>query len=92
MHSTMRLRSTLLMAALLAPMIGCWRNGAQPVQPTVEVPVSCLTPKILADKPHPLDPTTLCGPGISVVDCYAYQILLRDAYIARLVANCGGGK
>ena len=88
---SMKLLLMLLSTVLsMAPLTGCCHAGAQPVQPTVQVPTRCLSPKILASRPRPLDPTILCGPGISVVDCLAHEIELRDAYIARLVANCGG--
>lgn len=91
MRSTIYLLSILLMVLSMAPGSGCRRSGAQPapVQPVVVVRQSCLTKTLMESRPMGLDPTTLCGLRSSVVDCLAHQIELRDAFIARLIANCG---
>ena len=90
MRSTLRSWLLLLMPVLLTVLLGgCCKSPKPPAQPVVQVPVSCVSPAMAANKPPPPDPTTCSHQGHSVVDCLAHDVLVRDAYIIRLLANCG---
>lgn len=89
MPSTLRLSNMLLLALSLAATSGCCKPAKPPVLPVVEVPRSCVTASLLAARPAQSDPTTCSSQGNDVRDCLAHDVLERDAYITRLLANCG---
>jgi len=95
MRSMLRSRSLLPMLLVLSMALSpsCCKRPAQPapVQPVVRVPVSCLTPELLAARPGPIATTLMdcLSQGNSAADCVAHDDRVREAYIVRLLANCG---
>lgn len=78
---------TLLSLALwTAPMIGCCKRGA-PVEPRVVT----VRERCLRQPPPPTpDLTTWCDPAkVDVRDCLAFEIVVRDRWIAAALAACG---
>lgn len=84
------LRLSVLSLALLP---SCCKKSQTPVAaPTVRQ--SCLTPELQASRPKPIEETLMIclDQRNSAGDCVAHDLKVREAYIVRLLANCGGGQ
>lgn len=75
-----------LLALCSALTTGCCKPGA-PVEPRVVT----VRERCLRQPPQPTpDLTTWCSPGkVDVRDCLAFEIVLRDRWIAAAIAACG---
>lgn len=95
MRSMLRFRVWLpgLLVLSLGLLPSCCRKPQtrEPVQPVVEVRSSCVTPELRADRPKPIDETLmLClDQGNRAEDCITHDARVREAYIERVLANCG---
>lgn len=96
MRSMLRLRSVLLTLLVLSMALGggCCKKSPEPVRPVTVVPRACVTPEMKAARPKPIAETLMAclDQGNSPYDCVAHDARTREAYIVRLLANCGGGK
>lgn len=80
-----RLLKLLPPALLPALLTACCKRA--PAQPTV-VRQPCLTAELLAARPRSSDLMT-CSLSNRLADCLAHEVLERDAFIVRVLANCG---
>lgn len=94
MRSMLRLLKPLpvLLVLSLAASPSCCKRQLlpDPVRP-VQALRSCVTPEIRADRPKPIAEAlmTCSDQGNSPEDCIAHDDKVREAYIVRLLANCG---
>jgi hypothetical protein len=63
----------------------CKRGGVLPVQKPLH---PCLTEALLASRPRQPDATNLSTHSLAMLDLLAHAVLVRDAYIDRLIVNC----
>jgi hypothetical protein len=72
---------------LLALGACCKRSGPPPGLPTPPMH-PCLTEALLASRPRQPTVTGLSSHGLAMLDLLAHAVLVRDAYIDRLIVNC----
>ena len=95
MRSMLRLpgwpRRLLVLSLALSPSCCKRQQTQEPVHPVVEVPISCLSPEVLASRPKPIEETLMrcLDQGNSAEDCITHDARVREAYIERVLANCG---
>jgi hypothetical protein len=97
MRSTLRLFVPLQRLSVLSLVLlsGCCKRQTlpEPAPRVVTLPTSCVSPELRAGRPKPIDEALMIclDQGNRAEDCVAHDAKVRDKYIDRLLANCGGG-